>query len=150
LWDMVEDDFQNPTFVMDHPVIISPLAKQHPEDERITQRFELIISGMECANAFSELNDPVEQRRRFLHQAGLREAGDAEAHMMDQDFIKALEFGMPPTGGLGIGWERIVMILTDSASIRDIIAFPLVRPDAQTDTDQDIMRCEEDQNESLQ
>ncbi len=149
LWDMVEDDFQNPTFVMDHPVIISPLAKQHPKDERVTQRFELIISGMECANAFSELNDPVEQKKRFLHQAGLREAGDAEAHMMDQDFIRALEFGMPPTGGLGIGWERIVMILTDSSSIRDIIAFPLVRPDVQTDSDEEIMQCEEDQDESL-
>ncbi len=131
LWDMVEDELHDPTFVIDHPVVISPLAKQHPHDSRVTQRFELVISGMECANAFTELNDPVEQRRRFLHQAKLREAGDVEAHMMDHDFLKALEFGMPPTGGLGVGWERIAMILTDSPSIRDVIPFPLVKPDLE-------------------
>jgi len=128
LWDLVEDKLVNPTFVTEHPVIISPLSKVHRSDPRVTERFELIISSMEMANAFSELNDPIEQHRRFLHQAGLREAGDEEAQMMDDDFLRALEYGMPPTGGLGIGWDRILMLVTDSPTIRDIIPFPLVRP----------------------
>ncbi len=128
LWDLVEDKLVNPTFVTEHPVIISPLSKVHRSDPRVTERFELIISSMEMANAFSELNDPIEQYRRFLHQAGLREAGDEEAQMMDDDFLRALEYGMPPTGGLGIGWDRILMLVTDSPTIRDIIPFPLVKP----------------------
>jgi lysyl-tRNA synthetase class 2 len=128
LWDLVEDKLVNPTFVTEHPVIISPLSKIHRNDPRVTERFELIISSMEMANAFSELNDPIEQHRRFLHQAGLREAGDEEAQMMDDDFLRALEYGMPPTGGLGIGWDRILMLVTDSPTIRDIIPFPLVKP----------------------
>ena len=128
LWDLVEHKLVNPTFVTEHPVIISPLSKIHREDSRVTERFELIISSMEMANAFSELNDPIEQYSRFLHQAGLRAAGDEEAQMMDDDFIRALEYGMPPTGGLGVGWDRILMLVTDSPSIRDIIPFPLVRP----------------------
>ncbi len=128
LWDLVEDKLVNPTFVTEHPVIISPLSKVHRSDPRVTERFELIISSMEMANAFSELNDPIEQHRRFLHQAGLREAGDEEAQMMDDDFLRALEYGMPPTGGLGIGWDRILMLVTDSPTIRDIIPFPLVKP----------------------
>ncbi|AKI96818.1 lysine--tRNA ligase [Kosmotoga pacifica] len=128
LWDLVEDELVAPTFVLEHPVIISPLAKKHRKDPRVTERFELVINGMECANAFSELNDPIEQYRRFLHQAGLRDAGDAEAHMMDMDFVRALEYGMPPTGGLGIGLDRILMFITNSPNIRDIIPFPLVRP----------------------
>jgi lysyl-tRNA synthetase class 2 len=101
LWDLVEHNLVNPTFVTEHPVIISPLSKVHREDSRVTERFELIISSMEMANAFSELNDPIEQYNRFLHQASLRDIGDEEAQMMDQDFIRALEYGMPPTGGLG-------------------------------------------------
>jgi lysyl-tRNA synthetase class 2 len=128
LWDLVEHNLVNPTFVTEHPVIISPLSKVHREDSRVTERFELIISSMEMANAFSELNDPIEQYNRFLHQAGLRDIGDEEAQMMDHDFIRALEYGMPPTGGLGVGWDRIIMLVTDSPSIRDIIPFPLVRP----------------------
>jgi len=128
LWDLVEHNLVNPTFVTEHPVIISPLSKIHREDPRVTERFELIISSMEMANAFSELNDPIEQYDRFLHQAGLRDIGDEEAQMMDQDFIRALEYGMPPTGGLGVGWDRIIMLVTDAPSIRDIIPFPLVRP----------------------
>jgi lysyl-tRNA synthetase class 2 len=128
LWDLVEHNLVNPTFVTEHPVIISPLSKVHREDSRVTERFELIISSMEMANAFSELNDPIEQYNRFLHQASLRDIGDEEAQMMDQDFIRALEYGMPPTGGLGVGWDRVIMLVTDSPSIRDIIPFPLVRP----------------------
>jgi lysyl-tRNA synthetase class 2 len=128
LRDIVEEELVNPTFIIDHPVDISPLAKRHREDPRLTERFELIIFGREIANAFSELNDPIDQYQRFLEQMKMREEGDEEAHMMDLDFVRALEYGMPPTGGLGIGLDRLFMFITDSPTIRDIIPFPLVKP----------------------
>jgi lysyl-tRNA synthetase class 2 len=117
-----------PTFIIEYPVELSPLTKELPGDPTLVDRFELFVGGMELANAYSELNDPVVQLERFQAQLREREAGNDEAMLLDQDFVKALEHGFPPTGGLGVGLDRMVMLMTNSASIRDVILFPLMRP----------------------
>ncbi|WP_429971894.1 lysine--tRNA ligase [Fructilactobacillus sp. Tb1] len=131
--EFVEDTITDPTFVYGHPIEISPLAKKNADDPRFTDRFELYILGNEYANAFSELNDPIDQRQRFEAQVAERDAGNDEAQGIDEDYIKALEYGMPPTGGLGIGIDRLVMLLTDAPSIRDVLLFPTMRPETEED-----------------
>ena len=129
-----EDKMVQPTFIMDHPIEISPLTKKKPSDPTKVERFELYINGWEMCNAYSELNDPIDQRERFKAQDALADAGDEEANHTDEDFLRAMEIGMPPTGGIGYGIDRLVMLLTDSASIRDVLFFPTLKPEQGSNT----------------
>ena len=126
--EKVEETLMAPTFITHHPTEISPLAKRNPDNPMITDRFEFFVYGRELANGFTELNDPIDQRQRFVDQMKQRAAGDVEAHVMDEDYVTALEYGLPPTGGVGIGIDRLVMFLTDSPSIRDVLLFPTMKP----------------------
>jgi lysyl-tRNA synthetase class 2 len=124
---LVEPNLVQPTIIYDYPTAVSPLSKQSPENPDVVERFEFFIGGFEVGNAFSELNDPLEQKKRFEDQLAQRAGGDDEAHQMDEDYVRALQYGLPPTGGEGIGIDRLTMILTGSKSIRDVILFPLMR-----------------------
>jgi len=124
----VEEHLIQPTFILDYPVEVSPLAKRKPSDPRLTERFEFFMCAREMGNAFSELNDPIDQKNRFLAQVAERERGDEEAQMMDEDYVNALMYGLPPTGGLGIGVDRLIMLFTDQPSIRDVLLFPTMKP----------------------
>ena len=124
-----EEHLFDPTIIYDFPVEVSPLSKNKPDEPAFTERFEIYAAGFEIANAFTELNDPQEQRRRFDGQLAMRARGDEEAHQMDEDYLRAMAYGMPPTGGEGLGIDRLTMLLTNSQSIRDVILFPLLRPE---------------------
>jgi lysyl-tRNA synthetase class 2 len=131
--ELAEPGLIEPTFIIDFPKPVSPLSKASPLDSMVAERFELFIAGMECANGFSELNDPREQYERFLEQTQARERGDEEAMVLDEDYIRALSYGMPPAAGIGIGIDRLVMLLTGKRSIRDVILFPHMRPERKTE-----------------
>jgi lysyl-tRNA synthetase class 2 len=131
----VEEHLIQPTTIYEFPAAVSPLSKNKADEPAWVERFEIFAGAMEIANGFSELNDPEEQRRRFEQQLRERERGDEEAHVMDEDYVRALSYGLPPTGGVGVGVDRLVMVLTDSPSIRDVILFPLLRPERQEESE---------------
>ena len=137
-----EKHLHQPTIIYDYPVETSPLSKNKPDEPEFVERFEIYIAGMEIGNAYTELNDPQEQRRRFEMQLGMAERGDEEAHRMDEDYLRALCYGMPPTGGEGIGIDRVAMVLTGSKSIRDVILFPLLRPEGEIGIAEDLRAAE--------